>query len=426
MLSRKRSVSLMVLYLLSLPYWTLFCQEADPESNDYDFLSDTQNENAANNTVRQPFSWESAGDVLKYGILIEKKNETTGKYEQYFTYVTNEEETESCIIYIEPMLPPGNYRSVITVYNILGGIEEDMTAYDEFEVHKAYKPEIRSVSYPLYMRSIIYLDDFENDGIIDVEGQNLFMPATGNDFAPHTEYSLKGLVRRINPIEVISHDDERNRKISLQFDMRRLSAGTYHLYARDASGLHSDETAASELVVKFKKWFDLDIEGGYMMPVILHDGTLPEYMDAPILPLSAQVRVTFIPLKFVWGYIGVGLRATYSRYNGKFEEYPVDGNMETGHILFLYQLPVYKRRLFVEFHAGAGFTHFNEIKFHFSHGIDSEFLNTFSFSAEGGVSALYYINTRLYAEAGLDYVYTVNDDMNVGMLVPSVGIGWPF
>ncbi|MBR0099808.1 MAG: hypothetical protein IJP90_08850, partial [Treponema sp.] len=274
-------------------------------------IGNSQSDTAQANEVKQPFSWVSAGDVLKYEIIIERFDEGAEHYLPYFFHETNEEETKSCIIYIDPVLPVGQYRSEIKVYNILGKLEQSLTSHDEFTVRQAYKPEIRSVSYPLYMRSTIYLDDLDNDGIIEVEGRNLFMPDPEDKAIVHTKYFLKGS-RTIYPEEVLSIDELRNRKIKFRFDMKKLEVGRYDFFAQDASGLHSEASSDSEFTVKFKKWMDLDIQAGYTCPYVLHDETLPTYLGSKIYPLSGQAKISFMPFKRNWGYLGIGLRASYS------------------------------------------------------------------------------------------------------------------
>ncbi len=387
---------------------------------------DSLSETARANEVRQPFSWTSAGDVLYYEINIEKFNIETNQFEPYFHHETTEEETEECMIYLEPVLAVGKYRSEIKVYNILGGLEEELTHYDEFSVHKAYKPEIKSVTYPLYLRNVMYLDDFDNDGIFEVDGHNLFLPSNDENVMERTKYFLKTGFRTIYPLSVVSHDDENNRKIRFQFDLKALDVGTYHLYAQDASGLHSEENQDSEFIVKFKKIFDLDVEAGYIFPVILHDDTLPTYLNTNLLPISGQARVTFIPFKRVWGYLGGGVRFNYSRLTRSEEFYKVDGNLAMAHLLFVYQIPLFHRRIMMELHGGPGATYFNDIQFHFNNNLDSAKLNTICFSFDAGISFQIYFNKRLYTEIAADYAFTPNTDMILGTLMPSVGIGWQF
>ena len=388
-------------------------------------LSGTQSENAAENKITQPFEWESAGDVLKYEIKIYKIDEKTGLKNQVYFHETTEEENETCLIYLEPLLSPGHYESEIKVYNVLGILEESLTSREEFVIRRAYMPEVRSVSYPLYMRSSIYLDDLDNDGIIEVDGRNLFMPDESGKELTLTNYFLKGN-KTIYPDEVLSHDDERNRKIKFRFDMKKLDVGLYHMYAQDASGLHSEENSDSELIVKFKKWMDLDVEGGYTCPFVLHDDTLPLYLNSRAYPLSLYGKLAFMPFKHSWGYLGIGLRTSISRLERKESGYTIDGNLGNLHLLFAFQKPMLKKRLIAELHGGAGIGYFTNIVFHFPRNINSEPLNTFSLSFCAGFSSQFYINKRLYSAFALDYIFTMNKDMSLGMLEPSLSIGWQF
>ncbi|MCR5723773.1 MAG: hypothetical protein K6G80_01650 [Treponema sp.] len=420
---QSKLLSLLAVIALLLFFWgvPLYAQEQVLQTG----AEETpESETALTNTVSQPFSWESAGDVLKYAITITRFDEKTGSFTDYFFHETTEEETEACLIHLEPILPVGRYRSEIKVYNVLGQPEEDLTSYDEFTVRKAYKPHVRSISYPLYMRSTIYLDDVDNNGIIEAEGQNLFLPGKTENALEHTRYYLSGS-HTVEPVSVVSHDDAHNRKITFAFDMKQLDVGTYWLYAQDASGLHSEESPSNTITVKFRKWMDVDIEGGYAFPFVLHDETFPEYM-AKQLPMTLQGKLVVVPYKRVWGYAGIGVRGNYSRLYRENDGYSLDGNLGMLHLLGVYQLPLFKRRVLLELHGGAGITYFNNIKYHFAHSIDSDALNTINISLDAGASIQFYINKRLYTEMAADYVFTKNSDMILGVIIPSAGIGWQF
>lgn len=381
------------------------------------------------NEIRQPFSWDSAGDVLKYEITIEQFSIIHNNWIKYFEHETNDEETQNCIIYIEPTLPPGKYRSTIKVYNILGILESDLTSQDEFLVRQAFQPEVRNVTYPLYSRSTIYLDDLDNNGVVEVEGRNLFnLPETRQPIPDiqATEYYLEGSKGKIEPESIIHHDDS-NRKLTLQFDMKELDVGKYHLVAKDASGLHSENNASSEFAVKFRKWMDFDIEAGYTCGFVLHDDTIENYLGNTMFPLSGQFKISLIPIKHNWGYIGIGIRGNYSYFKSEHEGYDIDGNIMNGHAIFIYQLPLgKKRRLFLEVHVGAGVTYFHNVKFHFPHDIVSKQLNTLSLSYDAGTSFMFYPTKRLFVEAGGDFVFTQNKDMPMWEALPYAGIGWQF
>lgn len=385
------------------------------------------------NEIRQPFSWDSAGDVLKYEITIEQFSIIHNNWIKYFEHETNDEETQNCIIYIEPTLPPGKYRSTIKVYNILGILESSLTSQDEFLVRQAFQPEVRKVTYPLYMRSIIYLDDLDNNGVVEVEGRNLFnLPETRQPVPDiqATEYYLEGSKGKIELESIIHHDDS-NRKLTLQFDMKKLDVGKYHLVAKDASGLHSENNASSEFAVKFRKWMDFDIEAGYTCGFVLHDDTIENYLGNTMFPLSGQFKISLIPFKFNRVYFGFGIRGNYSYFKSEHEGYDIDGNIMSGHAIFILQIPrpipIGKpRSWFLEVHGGAGVTYFHNVKFHFPHDIVSKQLNTLSLSYDAGASLMFYLTKRLFVEAGCDYVFTQNKDMPMGEALPYAGIGWQF
>ena len=392
-----------------------------------------QNATSEANEIRQPFSWDSAGDVLKYEITIEQFSIIHNNWIKYYEHETNDEETQNCIIYIEPTLPPGKYRSTIKVYNILGILESSLTSQDEFLVRQAFQPEVRNVTYPLYKRSTIYLDDLDNNGVVEVEGKNLFnLPETRQPVPDiqATEYYLEGSKGKIKPESIIHHDDS-NRKLTLQFDMKELDVGKYHLVAKDASGLHSENNGSSEFAVKFRKWMDFDIEAGYTYGIVLHDDTIENYLGNTMFPLSGQFKISLIPIKHNWGYIGLGIRGNYSYFKSEHEGYDIDGNIMNGHVIFIYQhkfrkffgIPI---NWFIEVHGGAGVTYFHNVKFHFPHDIVSKQLNTLSWSFDGGLSGMFYLNKRMYIEAGVDYVFTANKDMPMGEALPYAGIGWQF
>ena len=409
--------------LLSLFTFGLYAQAADANQS----ASNSQNENSELNQIVQKFTWDNMGDVLKYGISIEKYDSKKEDFVLCYEHETNEEETFDCSIIIEPQLPPGNYRYTIEVYNILGGLEEELTTGGEFIVYKAYRPEIRSVSYPLSMSSTIYLDDLDNDGIIKIEGRNLFTPSSGMDADEgHTSYFLQNKQRSIYPEEILSIDEKNNREVLFQFDMRNLEVGNYNFVAQDSSGLHNEFNNASAFAIKFKKAVDFDISADYLVPIILHDQTFPDYMGANVWPLSGMVRLNFFPVKRNWGYIGVNLNVSFTRMFTDKNGYSIDGNLLVGHARFVYQLPLFRRRFMIELHAGGGVTYFNNFVFHFPHNLDSAPLNSMDLSFSAGLDFQFYINKRLFVELGADYCITFNPDTIMGMVMPFAGVGWQF
>ena len=374
------------------------------------------------NLLRQPFSWQSSGDVMKYLITISQKNPLTGTYVSYFTHETDEAETKSCFIYIDPMLPPGQYRAEIKVWNILGALQDSLTSYYDFTVYQAYSPEIDSVSYIITNGSYIYIEELDNDGIIEVSGTNLFMPDSTRKSVSFTDYFFKNNDSIVFSEKILSHD-EQNDKITLQFNVDDFDLGTYHLFAQDASGLHSLGSSGSEFVVKARKAVDFDIELGYAS-LFLVDSELSNYFEEKIFPLSAQMRLSVFFLKRRWGYFGLGLRATYSYFSGSESGYLINGSIGMAHAVFSYQIPMFGRRFFWEFRGGAGATYFHNIKFHFSENIMSRPLNTISICYDAGTSGILYLARCFFLEASFDYTFTINKNDLMGGMLASFGVGW--
>jgi hypothetical protein len=377
------------------------------------------------NLLRQPLSWKSSGEALKYHITIFQKDVLSGLYEQCYYHETDRTETDACLIYIEPTLPPGNYRAEIKVCNFFNVVEETLTRTYDFTVYQAYLPEVSDVSYPVSGRSLIYLDDLDNDGIIELEGNNLFMPDSSKRSVSYTDYFLKNGERTIYPDKIISHDEVLNKKITLQFDMDDLLPGSYHFFAQDASGLRSSANSDTEFVIKAGKLVDFDIEAGYTC-LFLQDDSLLSYMGETVFPLSAHARLSLFFFKRNWGYFGVGLRANYSYISDVERTYSIDGSIGMAHLALLYQIPLYKRRIFLEVRAGAGGTYFHNIKFHFQKNVESRPLNTVSLSYDAGGSGIFYLTKRFFLEAGFDYTFTVNKNSLVDGMLASFGIGWQF
>ena len=75
--------------LLSLFTFDLYAQAADANQS----ASNSQNENSELNQSVQKFTWDNMGDVLKYGISIEKYDSKKEDFVLCYEHETNEEES---------------------------------------------------------------------------------------------------------------------------------------------------------------------------------------------------------------------------------------------------------------------------------------------------------------------------------------------
>ena len=409
---------------------------ANTASADTDADSDSEEEGSVD-AEWQYLEWEEEDPeyVLKYEIIIEERNAKTGEYAEINRLYT---ETNVTNVKIQPLLPPGFYRFKILTYNLIG-IPEVESDWQDFTIYQAYLPQVRGVENASSLSSTIYLDEV-NDGILNINGRNLFTLQESPDDISFTSYSLVNSKRKnAQPIipNILEFSDN-NRKLKTQINMDEIDAGVYNFIATDASGLTNAINKDSQLTVKFRKAVDLDISAGYTCPVFVIGDRLKNYLNTPVLPLSGTAKITFIPVKRRFGYFGIAAEATYSRLMTKTDGYDLDGNYITGHGMFVYQLPIrvlnkktqkLRHVASLEVHGGAGVAMFQNTVFHFSRNIKSTPLNSMDISAIAGASVQWYpfshLN-RLYFEIGADFVVPFIENMFTGYVEPKACIGWQF
>ena len=371
--------------------------------------------------------------VQKYEVVIEEKKDDNSDWNEINRLFTEDNTTR---VQIQPLLTPGLYRYKVITYDLIG-IPEIESDWFEFNIYRAYVPQVRSVEANVSHSSTIYLDEI-NDGLFTVTGRNLFELQEGPTDVSFTIYETINAKKK-NPepiIPQILEFSDNNRKLKVQFNMDELDTGTYYFAARDASGLVSENGKDNTFVVKFRKAVDFDVAGGYTCPIIVVGSRMKEYLNTMFLPLSANAKISFMPFKRRFGYLGIGVDATYSRLLTKTEGYDLDGNYITGNALFVYQLPIRMKSkkdetklrhvATLELHAGGGVAMFQNTVFHFPHDINSEPLNSLDFCALAGASAQVYFTNRLYAEVGADFVMAFMENLPMGYVKPVAAVGWQF
>lgn len=381
----------------------------------------------------QYLEWEEENPeyVLHYEVVIESFSEKTKTFEEINRIMT---EDNSSKVQVNPLLAPGVYRYKVISYNLVD-VPEVESSWFEFKIYKAYQPEVSDIKSLANRTGTLFLEEI-NDGVFNISGKNLFeLPQSDSDIS-FTDYALLNSKKKnAEPIIPEILENEKNRRLKVYFDLKKLDVGKYNFVATDASGLKSSVDRRSEIEVKFKKRVDFDLSAGYVFPVVLYDGTFEKYLDTNLLPLSATARASFVPFKHRFGYFGFGIFGSYSRIFADYSNYQIDGNLINADALFVYQLPVRvkiknseKRRhiLTFELHGGAGLSFFNDLKFHFEHDIVSDPLNSINLNAIAGGAVQLYITNRIYTEIAADYLMAFLNDMDFGMILPSVSIGWQF
>ena len=371
--------------------------------------------------------------VQKYEVVIEEKKDDKSGWNEINRFITEDNTTR---VQIQPLLTPGFYRYKVITYDLIG-IPEVESDWFEFNIYRAYIPQIRSVEAAVTHSSTIYLDEI-NDGIFTVNGRNLFELQENPTDISFTTYSVinarKNIVASLIPH--ITEFSDNNRHLKIQFDLEELDTGTYYFCAPDASGRASEHNQDSMFTIKFRKAVDFDVAVGYTCPVIVFGDRMMDYLNTSVLPLSANAKISLMPYKRRFGYLGFGIDAAYTRLLCKADGYDLDGNFITGNSLFIYQLPIrvkskkdstkLRHIATLELHGGGGLAMFNDTKFHFARDISSIPLNSLDFCVLAGASAHIYFTNRLYVEAGADFVMPFMDDVTMGYIKPVVAVGWQF
>lgn len=369
-------------------------QEEIAPAQSYNIKTDADGEQY----IEQTLSWPKVEHIREYEIILEKKDETG----QYFTL----QQIKTSDNFLTVRLESGQYRYSVIIYNLLGK-KAYQTPFTEFNILKALKPQINSVS-----PTLIYLDE-PHDGTFSVKGLNLL---------PESVFILMRLANKEQLSPLSYQPDERHRNADIIFDEQMFDTGDYVLKVTNPGGF----TSEIPLLIKFIKWYDLTISAGYSPLFILADETILTYFNTRMSFIGGDFRITFIPLKRRFGYVGVSANLLYHRMAARMNTFNINMNILQTYINAVYQYPIIKGRLVIDIHGGAGFVFMQNLTFIYPHDIVSDPFTSFYFAANVGFSLQVYMWKRLYLEVKADYTYMPMKDMFLMTVQPSITLGWQF
>ncbi|GHV35912.1 hypothetical protein AGMMS49546_00210 [Spirochaetia bacterium] len=347
----------------------------------------------------QHISWEAEEYAGRYEVSIEKEG-NGGTYTEVYR-----ESTENA--YIEASLDSGKYRYRIRVYDLLDRPQGD-PAWEHFDVQIALQPEILTLNPKEF--------DLDEDTLwrITLTGQNLM---------DGTEAFLRrrGNRKDILPVEI--RVNESAQTMELNFTARQLSAGNYDLYVKNPGEL---ETFRSGLRVDSEGKVDFAVSLGYA-PLIPLYGNFFEVFDKAIDPLGAYARLSVIPLKKTWGYLGAELEPFWNYLNNSRGGYETFSHISGGHINFLYQRWLLNKIMTVNLRLGGGISTVMDYRYNYG-AANSEPLLAYYVSAGGGASFQWYPVRHFFLELGLEFnhILTMKDTPQQGYIRPMIGTGARF
>ena len=252
-------------------------------------------------------------------------------------------------------------------YNLLGK-KAYQTPFTEFNILKALKPQINSVS-----PTLIYLDE-PHDGTFSVKGLNLL---------PESVFILMRLANKEQLSPLLYQPDERHRNADIIFDEQMFDTGDYVLKVTNPGGF----TSEIPLLIKFIKWYDLTISAGYSPLFILADETILTYFNTRMSFIGGDFRITFIPLKRRFGYVGVSANLLYHRMAARMNTFNINMNILQTYINAVYQYPIIKGRLVIDIHGGAWIYGDKDLNDNFCYHLAKEGFNVISLSYTLGFKA---------------------------------------
>lgn len=297
---------------------------------------------------------------------------------------------------------PQSYRYIVTSYNLLGH-KSSSTDYIEFEIKKAYVPEINNIS-----QDLIYLDTLYDPAI----------RVTGFNLRKETDFYLLNDKEIIRPVEILIDDNDRRAEVV--FDPKDFDVGEWLFRAENPGEFTSD----IPMTIKFMKWYDFSLSVGYSPLFILYDESINQFFGTNFMPMGADARATFIFLKRRAGYLGVALGGKWNIVSGNFTSHSLTTHYIQGMASLVYKYPIIRNRLTVEARVGGGMIFTSGLTFQFDHSLTSTPFSSVFPAATAGVTIAGYPWRGLFIEAGADVSVAFAPAMMIISVSPTVSIGW--
>jgi hypothetical protein len=375
----------------------LFAQEAPQASRG---AVSTDYKLDAEGKIRQRISWTRV-NAFFYEIEIEKI--TSGAVWQ----LEMKERTEQT--FLELSLPPGMYRYRIHSYNVLGRVGAT-SEWTGIRVFVAKQPRAKTYSPASY-----FVDSLAGEFTLVVRGRDLAEEALIH-LAAHEEGT--------KPFEALSitysPDESEMRAV---FSAGDFVLGGYDIVITNPGGMKQTLEGFS---VGFTRPYDINISLGYA-PILPLGGYLFDTDDSFLYPRSVYGRLSVVPMKRLWGWLGVELSPHYADMKTKNDKYDLSGRMTGLYAGALLQLWTDDYTAALNLRLGGGLTAISNIKFSHKDGSSSEDVGTMLLSINAGAAVHWPVWKVWFVEAGAEYVYLLSSQSpQPSFLRANIGFGRRF
>jgi hypothetical protein len=376
--------------LLFLSLNTVFSQESEAESS---YRLDE------NGRILQRISW-TRSNAYYYEVEIEQQI-ASGEWQLVETEKTDE-------LFIEVSLPPGMYRYRILGYNVLGRVAAT-GGWTGIRVFATREPTIERTIPGAY-----YVEQTADDFTLVLEGVNL-MEGAG-------VYIVSKKEGRQYPPESIQYSED-EKTITLVLKTAGLGLGPYAITVTNPG---KTQMVYEGFTVMFRQALDLNVSLGYAPLVPLY-GYIFESFSKPVYPVGFYGRVNMVPLKRLWGFVGLEFTPRLVPLETAHADYTVHGTMMNFAVDALYQYWFGSRKMALNARLGGGLAVIIGIYYDHADGSSSDPVKTLLPLVNAGISFEWVLWRDLFAEAGFEYIQHFSSHSPIpGVLQFTAGAGWRF
>jgi len=355
----------------------------------------------------QRLSWEKAQFAIRYVILLERKNEATGAWNEVLRRSVSADYT-----YHDVSVPAGQYRYRIASFNILDQLDSQ-TQWQEFTVIQALQPSILSFTPPAF-----YFDRL-TPRIINLTGENL-LPDTDLYLISKTQLDETGTPLVIKPAEM--HRNELGETARLIFDEESLVLGKYEIIARNPGGLSA---RIGDFSIEIAKPFDINVSGGYA-PMLAIFGQKDYFLNKIFIPGSLVFRGSFVPFKWRFGNLGAEVSPAWAYLSSDNADARTSANLVMVHFNALFQYWLVSNSLSVNGRAGLGVTGIFNYHFVYNTGKKGKSMSTAAFTYDFGASVQWFPYKQIFIEGGIDFVHVAHPEAPMGFIRLGICGGYQF
>jgi hypothetical protein len=335
-------------------------------------------------------------------LVIEQKND-----DESYTEILRQPTEETFVDVYQMSLGPGNYRYSLHSYDLLNQ-PQGTVEWSDFEIIFAMNPRISPGAF--------YLDEDTNWNII----------ISGLNFEQGTEVLLRQAGRPKDIVPETTVIASSGRIAMIHFAQFSLPPGNFTVIVRRPDG---QETEAGPFRVAFSKPVDFNVSVGYA-PIIPLYGSFFSFFDQGVFPLGVRGRLSLVPVKRVWGYLGVELNPFwhYMAAENPGQGYGLSSNLTGVDVRVLYQKWLPNRTMAVNLRLGTGIL--SILDFHFNDYVyDSvQDFTSLYVSVGADVSFLWLIRKPFFVEAGasFNHILATRDQTQPGFIRPQISAGWQY